>query len=123
MNELIRNIYSYTEEERSTFAYIDRYMNCVFDTPHISDTGFALAGMFLTYRACNHSSIRMSTSLNEIQFPQESLHYSRLAEFTALTGLSFCGSAEYLRLARVNPIRLFLSRPHRLLLRIAKTHH
>jgi hypothetical protein len=98
-------LYSYTEEERAAFAYIDRYMNSIERLSPATEfpaLQFALAGLFLTYRASNHSGVRMTTHVRDIDFRSDSIHYRRLAEFEPLTGQSFESMHEYFRLSRIN---------------------
>ena len=125
MNSELIELYSYTTAERATFGYIDRYM-VWFETvdaqkrSQLSDLGIGLAGLFLTYRACNHGGARMTSLANHIQFPTGTLHYRRLAMFTPLTGQVFDDSSSYMKLANVTWWRLLTQRADHLLQRIAQ---
>lgn len=119
-------IYSYTVKERKAFSYIDRYMASVDDAltedaDALDEVGYALAGLFLTFRASNHSGCPMTTCSNHVIFNPDSNHYKRLVLMTELTGVEFTNSQQYLRTARVAKISLFLPLRHRLLFRIAKS--
>lgn len=126
----IWQLYSYTSEEQDAVPYLRKYM-ASFATSHDSTratgVGFALAGLFLTYRACNHSGIIMTTnrhadSWNDVDgglnWP---IHGPRLAGFTELTGYSFSSQGEYIRMIRLFPrTLLYTFCLHRLLLRISR---
>lgn len=122
MKSRVLEIYSYSSEERETFRYLDDYMGVVTDClrdKNVADLGFALAGLFLTYRACNHTGIHMTTVHEDIQFETDSLHFQRLSEFTALTGRNFVSRQEYFQLAGISWFSSIIHKPARMLLKIA----
>ena len=125
MNPEVLKIYSYDSSERLTFPYLDRYMNKVLKAleafPNsIDEVGFALAGLFLTYRASNHSGCEMTTEVDKIQFGPGSMHFIRLSRMCELTTVKFTNSVEYLEISRIHPIRLFLPFPDLVLFALSK---
>ena len=118
----ILSLYSYSCDERATFPYIDRYMSLVDEavTAHrVDEIGFALAGLFLSYRACNHSGCRMTSVRGDIDFSEDTEHFKRLSAFERLTRLRFSTTNEYLKLSGVTITESLLRKPYRMLLRIA----
>lgn len=82
--EIIK-IFSYDEEEKDAFSYLRRYMKLVekrideIEKDEEKLKRFALAGLFLTYRAYNHIGISMETAnFSEIDFI---IHSLRLRAF------------------------------------------
>jgi hypothetical protein len=125
MNPEILKVYSYDSNERRAFRYLDRYMKRVLmsliTSPNsIDEVGFALAGLFLTYRACNHSGCEMTTKVENIQFVSSSLHFVRLSKLCELTSVHFSNSTEYLAISGIHPLRLFLPFPDLVLIDLSK---
>ena len=122
INTEILELYSYNELERKNFSYIDKYMRLAESkSDDLTNSGFALAGLFLTFRACNHSGCTMTTQIHQIQFSPNSPHYRRLAKLPELLGIEFEDSLSYLHLAGIARFTLLLPWRHRLLFRIAKS--
>ena len=59
------DLYGYSESERSAFEYVDEYMervNAIKESVLLDKTKrrrYALVGLFLLYRRCNHMGIDM----------------------------------------------------------------
>lgn len=133
MNPELRELYTYTTEERAMFSYIDTYSSRV-STPYyfnrVTPTGYALAGLFLTDRACNHTGAEMTTQVFHNADPSESrsaedhidsVTWLRLQRFPELTGLSIHSQSQYIAMARIFPaVLLYSCCLHRLLLRISQ---
>src|SRR5687768_2203291 len=98
----IVEIFSYSKDEQEDCPYLARYMKRVSrKLPEIEKDKdklrrFALAGLFLTYRACNHSGSKMTTNISD--FPNESIHYKRLRTFNEYFGAEIKDTQHYLSL-------------------------
>ncbi len=98
----IIEIFSYSPDEQETFPYLARYMNRVRKKlPEIESDNeklkrFALAGLFLTYRACNHSGDKMTTDIGDVS--SDFIHYKRLGAFKEYFGLEIKDALDYLSL-------------------------
>ena len=97
-------LFSYSKEERSTFGYLDSYMRRVEGqiqrgfTGHAQRRAFVVAGLFLTYRASNHSGMPMSTVPSDLADYADGVHKQRLLSCEAAAGISFRTQSEYLKL-------------------------
>ena len=97
----IQQLFSYSDQEQATFGYLQRYMRQI--TPHLEQIldvpatreRFMLAGLFLTYRAYNHSGLQMTTTLDESQ--PETIHQQRLVAFARYSKKALTTSRDYLR--------------------------
>lgn len=109
------DLFSYSDEERLVFPYIARYISSV--EPRMasilkSETAlvrFFLAGLFLTYRACNSSGQEMSVEPSDIRLPE--VHLRRLEQYSRCGGPKFLSTKEYLKLLGVSRLGLLLKRP------------
>lgn len=119
MNANILELYSYTDEERETFRYLDKYMASI-KMDYLTEYGFGLAGLFLTYRASNHSGTQMTSNSAVIAFPNDTLHYRSLVEFPNFFGVEIDSQSHYLRLVRLNMFRMMFFPPTINLQRIAR---
>ncbi|MBK9941435.1 MAG: hypothetical protein IPP13_07420 [Kouleothrix sp.] len=96
----IISMYSYTEEEQSTFPYLRRYMEMI--APHLPDIvkdplkleRFMLAGLFLTYRAYNHAGKPMTTEPSTLF--GDDIHRKRLLTYKEMTGKDVQNAQDYL---------------------------
>jgi hypothetical protein len=102
----IIEIFSYTSAEQETFPYLSRYMNRISKKlPEIESDreklkNFALAGLFLTYRAFNHSGNTMTTEI-EKDLP-ESIHLKRLEAFKDYFGINITDTEDYLSMINLS---------------------
>jgi len=123
MNEAeeVLRLFSYTEEEQKAFPYLREYMRRV--RPELASVlaaprgreRFMLAGLFLTYRALNHSGDGISTDTSGMS--PDSIHARRLEAFRRITGREISDPLKYLRMIRFNPLKLVLFGPARMLYR------
>jgi len=109
----IQELYSFTSEEQELFDYAREYMRKVRKRlPFLLETQngrerFVLAGLFLTYRACNHIGTTMSTD-NEGGLT--GLHKERLSLVTSITGKKIRSTEEFLKLIGYSPLKVILLR-------------
>lgn len=81
----IINIFSYNLEEQETFPYLKEYMKLIgkrlqeIEKDEKKLRKFALVGLFLTYRAFNHSGQPMTTEFENT--PLNTIHNQRLITF------------------------------------------
>lgn len=81
----IIEIFSYNSNERDAFPYLRRYMKTIsqkldeIENDEEKLKRFALAGLFLTYRAFNHSGSPMETE--KLDNLDSGIHKLRLAAF------------------------------------------
>lgn len=94
--------FSYDANEREAFSYLHRYMKLVskkldeIENDEEKLRKFALAGLFLTYRACNHSGSSMETkNLNDID---AGIHKIRLMTFRDYFKTEIRGVNHYLKM-------------------------
>lgn len=98
----IVEIFSYNTDETNTFPYLHRYMNLVSKKINKIEKDkeklkrFALAGLFLTYRACNHSGQLMETE-NLTNF-DSGIHKVRLTTFRDYFNTEIKGTDHYLKM-------------------------
>ena len=114
-SDLIR-LFSYSSEERAAFRYIDRYMRFI-DRNRVRVTGsheafknFMLAGLFLTYRAFNHSSVDMTTDPDALADMGNDIHVLRLKAVGKNVG-PILSTDDYLRQLHVSSLRIELLLP------------
>ena len=90
--------FSYSVDEQETFDYLRRYMKHIskklveIENDKEKLKKFALAGLFLTYRAFNHTGNKMTTEIENIS--PESIDFKRLKTFKEYFGIDIL-SAEY----------------------------
>lgn len=96
----IIELYSYSLQEQEAFAYVREYMQLIqgeidalVNDPE-SRERFVLAGLFLTYRACNHQGEPMTTDASRTHL--SAIHANRLANFKVLIGKEIAGADDYL---------------------------
>ena len=100
----IIEIFSYDTDEREAFSYLHRYMKLIdkklgeIENDEEKLKRFALAGLFLTYRACNHTGQPMETK-NFKKFDSD-IHKLRLSAFRDYFKTEIKGSAHYLKLIK-----------------------
>lgn len=110
--EKIIKIFSYSEKERETFPFLEAYMSRIQDKlPMILENPrqcerFILAGLFLTYRASNHTGIKMTTEISDADLDMDDIHTVRLVTFKEITGKSIDGIGDYLKM--IGQYKLFL---------------
>ena len=108
----IIEIFSYSVEEQETFPYLRRYMKLITKKLTEIETNpdklrkFALAGLFLTYRAFNHWGVTMSTNLSEVS--PDDMHYKRLKTFKDYFGLEIKDTKHYLSMMNLTELNLLL---------------
>jgi len=116
-------LFAYTREERDVFPYIDQYMlyaeTCwpLDNESQQRKQAFMLAGLFLTYRACNHSGLGMSTE--EPAFPDETIHCRRLRSFASHGG-RISSTQDYLRQIGYGPLTRLWMAPGSFLIRYVR---
>lgn len=71
---------------------------------------FMLAGLFLTYRACNHQGMVLSTG-DETLGMLSGVHAKRLEEFRRLAGIEITDTADYLKKIKMGYWRALLPWP------------
>ncbi len=122
--EKIRNLYSYSTEEQSTFSYLQKYMDTI--NPRLDEIiaspskreRFMLAGLFLTYRAFNHGGGIMTTDPSAIpDGAEDDVHYRRLTQFEIISGKRIIDMKHYLKLIHFSIVKLYLFGPARMLAR------
>ena len=118
-------LFSYDAKERSSFRYLDGYMQFVernrthiMESPTVFKT-FMLAGLFLTYRACNHSSVEMSTAQSKAVFSEGDNHARRLSAFRC-NGGEIASTEDYLSQIGAGLFRLRLFLPKRFLINLLR---
>jgi hypothetical protein len=102
--------FTYTEAEQKTFPYLRDYMEGI--RKHLPEilqdeekrVRFALAGLFLSYRAMNHQGGAFSTS--PLGFDEASIHAHRLRMYLEMGGSPFVSTQEYLDLIGLKPVRI-----------------
>ncbi|HEY0047867.1 MAG TPA: hypothetical protein VGB68_01175 [Pyrinomonadaceae bacterium] len=98
--------------EQETFPYLSRYMNCISKKiPEIESEreklkNFALAGLFLTYRAFNHSGDTMTTEIENTL--SESIHLKRLKAFKEYFGIKIMNTEHYFSMLNLSKFDLIL---------------
>jgi hypothetical protein len=108
----IIEIFSYSRDEQETFDYLHRYMNRISERlPEIETDNeklkrFALAGLFLTYRAFNHQGSTMTTEVGDLS--SESIHYKRLGIFREYFGTEIKDTSHYLSLINFSILHFIL---------------
>lgn len=109
MFEDVIALYSYTEEEQRDFKYLHDYMSRIAPKTEtllrqeLHRNKYIIAGLFLTYRACNHMGISMSSkSADELLTP----HKERLSNFIRFTGHEIKSTKHYLKIVGFNPLLL-----------------
>lgn len=122
----IIEIFSYTDEEQEAFDYLKKYMNAVrprFKEIQSDDAmlkRFALAGLFLAYRASNYMGETMST---EVTADSKGIGNRRLRMFHDYFKTEIKSSSHYLKLINLNVFDficfiLWLKRPAAFLRRL-----
>jgi hypothetical protein len=112
---IVLSLYSYSEEEQSTFPYLKEYMDRI--RPHLPDIAssspqlerFMLAGLFLTYRAYNHVGKEMTTHSDTVS--DDDVHQQRLLTYKQLTGRDLKSAREYLTHIHFGPLKLLSRNP------------
>jgi hypothetical protein len=108
----IIEIFSYSSKEQETFPYLRRYMKRISKKLPVIENNpdklrkFALAELFLTYRAFNHWGRAMSTNLSEIS--PEGEHYERLKAFKDYFGLEIKDTEHYFSMMSFSKLDLLL---------------
>lgn len=109
--EIIK-IFSYSEDEQETFPYFARYMRRVNKKlPEIENDReklrkFALTGLFLTYRAFNHTGSKMTTDIGDIS--SEDIDCKRLGTYKEYFGLEIRDERHYLSLINLSFFKFIL---------------
>ena len=102
------SIYSYDGDECNTFSHLRDYMAAI-ERPPLADPNeierFCLAGLFLTYRACNHFGATMKSGEETESLPEP--HFSRLAMFDEATGRHLRDTTQYTKLLRIGLLTRF----------------
>src|SRR5687768_10179797 len=96
----IIEIYSYTEDEQETFNYLRRYMKLI--SPKLAEIEkdreklkrFALIGLFLAYRSCNHMGDTLTTEKDYGEKYKEDFYVKRLAAIKEYFGLKILNTDE-----------------------------
>ena len=107
----IIEIFSYTQEEQETFEYIRRYMKRIspvfelIEKDEVKLKRFALIGLFLGYRACNHVGETFSTEIETDD--SDNLYAKRLIAIKQYFGVSINDSEDYLSLINISFISFF----------------
>lgn len=129
MDPAVLSTFTYTDDETQTFPYLAAYRERVLrelESPRsrVTDYGYALAGLFLTYRACNHTYAEMTTLIDDPDRADDLL-FKRVIEFRRITGCEITDQGHYLRRIRYFPLLMFLRvmSPAGMLLRIARLPH
>jgi len=108
----IIEIFSYSKEEQETFVYLRRYMKWISKKlPEIEGDNeklkrFALAGLFLTYRAFNHQGSSMTTDVGDSS--SESIDYKRLGAFKEYFGIEIKDTSHYLSMINFSILHFIL---------------
>lgn len=108
----IIGIFSYSKGEQETFPYLAHYMKRITKRiPEIENDNeklrkFALAGLFLTYRAFNHSGSEMTTDVGDIS--SEYIHVKRLGAYKEYFGLEIKDQGHYLSLINFSFLKFIL---------------
>ena len=108
---VIREAFSYTREEQEVFPYLRNYMCCI--NKHLpgilSDDKkrlrFMLAGLFLTYRMCNHTGLEFKThnNFNSVK----AVHNFRVNTYEKAGGPPINSASDYLKLLNFGIFKLF----------------
>ncbi len=101
-------VFSYSSDEQESFDYIRKYMTRI--KPKLSEVEsdkamlkrFALAGLFLTYRAFNHTGTSMSTEL--MFYNDENIHHKRLKAFKEYFQIEIKNSSHYLNIINLSGV-------------------
>ena len=104
MIEKVRELFSCDEQD--TFPYIAKYMNLV--SPRLDEIladsrsreRFMLAGLFLTFRACNHAGVEMTTEERQLARFPPLVHADRLRSFRLITGHEIRSDCDYLKIIK-----------------------
>lgn len=102
----IVGIFSYNTDETKNSSYLHRYMKLVFkkineiENNEEKSQRFTLAGLFLTYRACNHSGQPMEPE-NLANF-DSGIHKLRLTAFKDYFKTEIKSSSHYLKLINLS---------------------
>lgn len=94
--------YSYTESEQETFLHIREYMKLIKPKLHEIENDneklkrFALIGLFLAYRSCNHIGNELTTE--EIFIDYDNLHVTRIKTVKEFFNISIISSSDYLNM-------------------------
>ena len=109
--EIIK-IFSYDLEEQAAFDYIRIYMMRIesrlqeIEQDEKMLKRFALAGLFLTYRAFNHGGDLMTTELE--YYNDESIHHRRLKVFKEFFQFEIRNSSHYLDMIGLSKLDIIL---------------
>lgn len=98
----IIEIFSYKEDEQNDFEYLRKYMSKI--KPHFQEIEndreklkrFALIGLFLTYRACNHTGGKFTTE--SIECNPDSIDTKRLFAIKNFFNIRIDNELNYLRM-------------------------
>ena len=126
----IRTIFSYSESEREVFPSLDKYMRLIerrldsILSDSVASRRFMLAGLFLTYRACNHNGRSITTEIEDLSMSE--IHLERLRTFAELTNEEIESTSDYLGKLNLSPIwkyslKLILFGPGRVLYKFVIT--
>lgn len=108
----IINIFSYSLVEQESFDYIRKYMTRIkpklyeIEKDEAMLKRFALAGLFLTYRAFNSTGDLMSTELTS--YDDENIHYKRLKIYKEYFQSEIKNSSQYLKIIDLSGVDFIL---------------
>lgn len=108
----IIELFSYSKDEQDTFSYLQGYMKRISKKlPEIEGNQeklkkFALAGLFLTYRAFNHTGSKLTTDNGDIL--SDSIHFKSLGAFKDYFGLEIKDTEHYFSMMNLTKINLLL---------------
>ena len=115
---LIIDVFSYSDKEQEVFPYIRKYMRKIApvrDEILATAAGrerYMLAGLFLTYRACNHQGLSMTTVDVDKTRNQHTL---RLWTYQHLSGKQILSTDDYLSLIGYSIMKITIWGPHNFL--------
>ena len=123
INPRSMRVFRYSQEETSTFPYLKSYSDLINRDPPRSDDAdaaerYMLAGLFLTFRACNHAGVPMTTERIPAALPEK--HQKRLSKYKELTRQSIGDQRHYLNRLRYNRLLFATIGPGRMLYRFVR---
>jgi hypothetical protein len=117
------SVFRYSDEEMKIFPYLKIYSDALANDPPRSDDEdaaerYMLAGLFLTFRACNHASVIMSTEAIPAGLPER--HRRRLSKYKELTDNPIVDQRRYLQRLQYNRLLYATIGPGRMLYRYVR---
>jgi hypothetical protein len=103
----IKEKFSYSEDDREVFEYLKVYSKCIDNelnrvaSDEASIHRYMLAGLFLAYRASNHTGSEMTTYQNS-----EGQFFGQLTAYHGFTGLHIIDMTDYLK--RIRFVKLYV---------------